>query len=135
MSLSGISNNSPYNYAMQSLQNQANLQQFQQQFQQLGQELQSGNLSSAQQDYSNIEQDFQSQDTQHGRCCRGGSGEEDQNQISQTFQQLGQELQFGDLSGSQQAYGSLQQELQALTPNGAAAPAQGTAISGVSIMA
>jgi hypothetical protein len=183
VSLSAISANSAYNYAMQTLQNQANLQQFQQQFEQLGQALQSGNLSgaqtdfdalqddaspvdagssttsssslaqsfsqlgqalesgnlsAAQQDYSSIQQDFQSQGTQsaHGpRHHHSDGSNDDQNQISQTFQQLGQELQAGDVSGSQQAYSSLQQEIQAFTPNGAAMPVEGTAISGLSVMA
>jgi hypothetical protein len=183
MSTSGISTSSLYNYETQSLLNQNNLQQFQQEFQQLGQALQSGNtsaaqsdfnaleevaspattgsstadsssltqsfsqlgqalqsgnLSAAQQDYSNIQQDFQGQGIQHAHGHHhhhGGGGEEDQNQISQTFQQLGQELQSSDLSGSQQAYSSLQQEIQTLTPNGAATPVEGTAISGVSVSA
>jgi outer membrane protein assembly factor BamD (BamD/ComL family) len=108
-----------------------------QSFSQLSQALQSGNLTAAQKDYSNIQQDFQTRGTQgaHGHHHRhgGGGSEEDQNQVSQTFAQLGQELQTGDLSGSQQAYSSLQQEMQSLTPNGAAPSAEGTAIGSVSV--
>jgi hypothetical protein len=86
-------------------------------FNQLGQDLQSGNLSAAQQDYANIQQDFQSQAEQmqgHGHHHHHGGGSDEQNSISQLFQQLGQELQAGNLSAAQQSYGTLAQELQSL---------------------
>jgi soluble cytochrome b562 len=89
-------------------------------FTQLGNDLQSGNVSAAQQDYSTIQQDFKnqassSQATQghnHHASSVGG-----QNEISQTMGQLGQSLQSGNLSTAQQAYGTLQQDLQQFAQN------------------
>jgi hypothetical protein len=85
-------------------------------FQQLSNDLQSGNLSAAQQDYSTIQQDFQSQISQvhqHHHHHRSGGGEQSQqNQFVQLFDQLGQDLQSGNLSGAQSVFSSLQQLLQ-----------------------
>ncbi len=53
MSLSGISSSNLFSYENQSVQN--NMQQFQQEFQQLGQDLQSGNLSAAQSDFTTLQ--------------------------------------------------------------------------------
>ena len=177
MSLSGISSSSLFSYENQITQNQNKMQQFQQEFQQLDDDLQAGNLSSAQtdfatlqqmapqgsssnsnssplqqafnqlsqdlasgnlsaaqQDYSNIQQDFQSQ-VQHAHAHHhhhgGGGGE--MGQISQTFEQLGQALQSGNLSNAQQIYSTLTQEIQQLGGNGESM--QGTAVSGVSVTA
>jgi len=92
-----------------------------QDFNQLGQDLQSGNLSAAQQDYTNLQQTFESRGSHmhhhHPRAC-GGGGET--NNISQLFQQLGQQLQSGSLSGAQQAYGTLMEDFQQFGQNGAA---------------
>jgi hypothetical protein len=180
MSLSGISTSSLFSYESQDVQTQSKLQRFQQEFQQLGldlqsgnlsaaqtdfatleqvgpqglgnsstssspvqqafnqlaQDLQSGNLSAAQQDYSNIQQDFQSQATHghgHHHHHGGGGGGDETSQISQSFQQLGQALQSGNLSSAQQAYTTLQQEIQQLGSGKETTPTQGTAISGVSV--
>lgn len=79
-------------------------------FQQLSQDLQSGNLSAAQQDYSTIQQDISNHAAQmHHHHHHGGDGES--GQINQLFQQLGQDLQSGDLSSAQKAYSQLQQDL------------------------
>jgi exonuclease VII large subunit len=80
-------------------------------FQQLSKDLQSGNLSAAQQDYSTIQQDFQSQTSQvhHHHHHSGGS---QQSQFTQLFDQLGQDLQSGNLSSARSAFSSLQQLLQ-----------------------
>jgi len=52
------------------------------------------------------------------------------------FQQLGQDLQSGQLSAAQQAYGSLQQEFQQFAAtNGVAAAQGGSSASGVSVSA
>ncbi|HUO24419.1 MAG TPA: hypothetical protein VMU61_02060 [Candidatus Aquilonibacter sp.] len=83
-------------------------------FGQLGQDLQSGDLTAAQQDYSNLTQDLQNQSGQihHHHHHHGGGGQN--NTLEQDFDQLGQDLQSGNLSAAQQAYGSLQQGLQQL---------------------
>jgi outer membrane protein assembly factor BamD (BamD/ComL family) len=183
MSVAGIFSSSLSSYNPQSIQGR--MQQFQQEFQQLGQDLQSGNLSAAQsdfatlqqsgpqansttsaqstdpivqafnqlstdlksgntaaaqQDYATIQQDFQNQGTQsqgvhHHHHHHGGGGSQ-QNAISQMFQQLGQDLQSGQLSAAQQAYGSLQQEFQQFAAtNGVAAAQGGAGASGVSVSA
>ena len=86
-------------------------------FNQLSTDLKSGNTTAAQQDYATIQQDMQNQATQnqgthfHHHHHHGGGGSQ-ANAISQMFQQLGQALQSGNLSAAQQAYGSLQQDLQ-----------------------
>jgi len=71
----------------------------------------------------------------HHHHHHGGGGSQ-QNAISQMFQQLGQDLQSGQLSAAQQAYGSLQQELQQFAAtNGVAAAQGGAGASGVSVSA
>lgn len=100
-------------------------------FNQLSTDLQAGNTTAAQQDYATIQQEVQDQAAQihHHRHHHGDSQE---NAISQLFQQLGQELQSGNLSAAQQAYGSLQTDLQQFAVQ---APTSATASSGVSFRA
>ena len=104
-------------------------------FQQLSQDLQSGNLSAAQQDYNTIQQDIHSQAahaTHHHH--HGGGDNSEANEISQSFQELGQALQSGNLSSAQQIYSTLQQEIQQLGANsGSTTSSSGTA--GVSVNA
>lgn len=79
-------------------------------FSQLAQDLQSGNLSGAQSDYSTIQQDFQNQSQgAHFHHHHHGGGSE-ASQVNQDFQALGQALQSGNLAGAQQAYTTLQQQ-------------------------
>ena len=87
-------------------------------FSQLAKDLQSGNLSAAQQDFATIEQDFQNQaaqqtqsETAHGHHRHHGGGNEEST-LSQLFQQLGQDLQSGNLSAAQQTFSTLQQDFQ-----------------------
>ena len=104
-------------------------------FNQLSQDLQSGNLSGAQQDFANLQQDLQnaqsSQPVRHHHHHGGGEG----GGISQLFSQLGQDLQSGNLSSAQQAYSSLEQELQQFTLNGGSSTQPSAATSGVSVTA
>jgi len=80
-------------------------------FSQLSQDLQAGNLSAAQQDYANLQQDFQSRAPyRHHHHHRSGGSEE--SQFSQLFDQLGRDLQSGNLSSAQSDWNSLQQLLQ-----------------------
>ncbi|HEX4487725.1 MAG TPA: hypothetical protein VH088_15735 [Terriglobales bacterium] len=81
-------------------------------FNQLSQDLKSGNTTAAQSDYATIQQDVQTQASQaqgHHHHHHGGGGGGGNNNVSQLLDQLGQELQSGDLSGAQSAYASLQQ--------------------------
>jgi len=160
MSVSGVSGNASQLYDSQWFQQ---LQQLRSQFQQLGQDLQTGNLPQAQtdfsalsqtvstsqapksdalnQDFSNLGQALQAgnlpdaqkafatlaQDIQqasghhrhgHHRHRVGGSqdtgstGSQQNNPLAQGFDTLSQALQSGDLSGAQQAYSTLLQNLQ-----------------------
>jgi len=106
---------------------------------QLGQDLQSGNTSAAEQDYAKIQQDFQSQAAKghgHHHHHGGGGGAGD---ITQTLDQLGQDLQSGNLSTAQQAYNSLEQEFQLFAESNGSllstATASGSAGSSVSVSA
>jgi hypothetical protein len=102
MSVSGISSASLYD--PQSVQN--NFQQFQQTFQQLGKDLQSGNLSAAQSDFATLQQ------LQPQSGATSSSASESNNPIAQTFSQLSTDLQSGNLSAAQQDYTTIQQALQ-----------------------
>jgi len=79
-------------------------------FNQLAQDLKAGNVSAAQQDYTKIQQDFQSQAgrVHHHPHHLSGDGS---SQISQLLNQLGQDLQAGNLANAQQVYATLQQDL------------------------
>jgi len=81
-------------------------------FNQLSQDLQSGNLSGAQQDYANIQQDFQNLASKGHRHHRHHHSSDGSGEIGQLLDQLGQALQSGNLSGAQQFYATLQQDLQ-----------------------
>jgi hypothetical protein len=168
MSIASIASSALLHYTGQSMQ--SNRQKWQQSLQQLGQDLQSGNLSAAQSDFVSLQQlapqvgsasssqgntsvaqdfsklgtDLQAGNTSaaqqdyvqlrhdvsptaagaaHHHHHHGGGGED--TQLPQLLQQLGQELQSGNLSGAQQAYTLLQQQLQALGQ-----PGQTTSTSG-----
>lgn len=81
-------------------------------FNHLSKDLQSGNLAAAQQDFSTILQDFQNQAPQAPHHHHHQSGGTQEGPIAQLLTQLGQALQSGNLSAAQQAYGTLQQDLQ-----------------------
>ena len=82
-------------------------------FSQLSQDLAAGNISAAQQDYANLQQDLQSRAPHwHHHHHHHGSGQSEQSQFSQLFEQLGQDLQAGNLSSAQSDWSSLQQLLQ-----------------------
>jgi len=100
-------------------------------FSQLAQDLQAGNLSAAQQDYANLQQDLESH-AAHGRHHHHDSGGSEQNQFSQLFNQLGQELQSGDLSSAQSTWNSMQQLLQG---NSTSTGSSGTTYTPVSVTA
>ncbi|MGA7220368.1 MAG: hypothetical protein WBX38_18775 [Candidatus Sulfotelmatobacter sp.] len=83
-------------------------------FAQLGKDLQSGNLSAAQSDFATIQQDFKNQASQSAPASGGHHHHHggESSEISQLFDQLGQELQSGNLSSAQQTFGALTQQLQ-----------------------
>ena len=81
-------------------------QQFQQMkttFQQLGADLQSGNVAAAQKDFATLT----------GNSSNGSTGTtSEKSSLQQEIQQLGQDLQSGNLSAAQQDYTQIQQSAQ-----------------------
>jgi aminopeptidase N len=99
MSLSGITASSFFGL-IHGLQGKGvQLQKVQSDFQQLGQDLQSGNLTQAQSDFSILSQNF-------------SSSTQSSSPLTQTLSALGQALQTGNLSAAQQAYSTIQQDVQ-----------------------
>jgi hypothetical protein len=80
-------------------------QQFRQEFQQLGQDLQSGNLSAAQSDFSRLQQ--------VDPPAAPASSQSSSSPIAQAFKQLSQDLQAGNSTAAQQDYNAIQQAFQA----------------------
>ena len=100
MSISGILSGSFSNYTVQNIQSR--VQQFQQEFQQLGQDLQSGNLSAAQSDFATLQQ----------YASQANSSSQSSNPIAQVFNQLAKDLQAGNVTAAQQDYATLRQDFQ-----------------------
>src|SRR6266436_1370548 len=82
---------------------QSRLQQIRTEFQQLGQDLQSGNLTKAQSDFTTLSQNLSGTNQ---------SSTSTTNSASQAFSQLGQDLQSGNLQAAQQHFTILRQDLQ-----------------------
>ncbi|MFZ0284234.1 MAG: hypothetical protein WAL32_03305 [Terriglobales bacterium] len=101
MSIAGILSSSLFNSNSQAIT--SSKQQFQQEFQQLGQALQSGNLSAAQADFATLQQNSPSSST---------TASSSSNPIAQAFSQLGKDLQSGNLSAAQQDFSNIQQNTQ-----------------------
>ena len=97
MSISSINSSSSLSQSMQAWQ--ARSQKIQSEFQQLGQDLQAGNLNQAQSDFSALSQNIS------GPSQTNGS-------LAQAFSALGSALQSGNTSTAQQAYTTLQQDVQ-----------------------
>jgi TolA-binding protein len=103
MSISGVSsNNNLYQTNMTSINSQRK-----QDFQNLASALQSGDLSSAQKAFAQLQQDGpkvgQAQSSQNSNQSSGQNN---------PFQALASALQSGDLSGAQQAFSQLQQSMK-----------------------
>ena len=104
MSVSGVSSSNFFqSNPAQGAQNK--FQQIQSQFQQLGKDLQSGNLSQAQQDFATLTQELPSSQQQTGAATSTSS-------VAQAFKTLGQDLQSGNLSAAQQDFAAIQQNAQ-----------------------
>lgn len=102
MGVLGAVSSTLFNYLSQTVNLQTNRQQFQQEFQQLGQDLQSGNLSAAQSDFASLQQDLPQNSTNASAHTP----------IGQAFSQLAQDLKSGNLSAAQQDYTTIQQDFQ-----------------------
>ena len=98
MSVAGIAS-SLFDYASQSINSNHHETQFQQDSQQLGQDIQSGNLAAAKSDLAALEK------------LRPASSDSS-SPITQAFNQLSTDLQSGNTSAAQQDYSSIQQAFQ-----------------------
>jgi len=89
----------------------------QQQFQQLGQSLQSGNLSSAQSEFASLQQAFSQSVSNSAASSTSGSTTAStatsSNSVAQTFNQLASDLKSGNLTAAQKDYSSIQQDFKA----------------------
>ena len=81
-------------------------------FQQLGQDLQAGNLGQAQQDFTTLSQSLTG-GSQPSSAANNSSGP-----LTQAIKQLGQDLQAANLAAAQQAFTALQQDLQQIAQQG-----------------
>jgi hypothetical protein len=102
MSIAGILSSSLFSSNSQGVNSPQ--QQFQQEFQKLGQALQSGNLSAAQADFATLQQNSPSASTTASTSSS--------NPIAQAFSQLAKDLQSGNLSAAQQDFSTIQQDTQ-----------------------
>jgi hypothetical protein len=92
---------------------------------QLDSDLQSGNLSAAQKDVANVQQNLNSAGTIayskfHSFSGAGSGNSSGQNAALQDLNQIGQSLSSNNLAGAQQAYSTLQQQLTQFALSGSA---------------
>ena len=106
MSVTAVGNSLLQSPLTQAVQNR--FQQIQTQFQQLGQDLQAGNLTQARQDFATLSQNF-ANGPQSAATPSGG--------IAQALKTLGQDLQSGNLTAAQSDYAALQQSGPQATPH------------------
>ena len=116
MSVTGIAG-SAYPATYNPAPVQSKFQQFQQEFQQLGQDLQSGNLSQAQSDFATLQQNAPagspfSPSSTSSNPSSNTSSTSPANTIAQAVSQLAQDLQTGNLTSAQSDFATLQQDLQ-----------------------
>ncbi len=102
MSVSGISSSSLFDFQIQNLQNRS--QQFQQEFEQLGRDLQSGNLSAAQADFATLQPSAPQANSTLGHSP-----------VGQAFAQISRDLQSGNLSAAQPDHATVQHDFNSHT--------------------
>jgi len=108
MSVSGISASSFF-AGLNSTAVQHKFKQVQQELRQLGQDLQSGNLSQAQSNFSALRQLLPSQQS---ATAGTQSVSQASNPVSQVNSQLAQDLKAGNLSAAQSDFATLQKDVQ-----------------------
>ena len=106
MAVSGILSSAVFGIGAQLLQSR--MQKVHSEFQQLGQDLQSGNLSAAQSDFATLQQ-MRGQSSTSSTTQSSGS-------ITQDFNQLSADLKAGNLTAAQKDFTTLQNDLQAQQP-------------------
>jgi hypothetical protein len=109
MSISGVSSRDPLQTsAAQGAQNK--FQQIQTQFQKIGQDLQSGNLTQAQADYVTL-----SQQLPGGLQASNSTSAGPTSTLAKALQTLGQDLQAGNLAASQADFATIQQDVKQIS--------------------
>jgi hypothetical protein len=111
MSVSPISSVG-YTYQTYQTNWQNNVSQIKQDFQSLASDLQSNNLTGAQQAFTALQQLLPNPSA--GNQTQTGQSGSGQNQFGTDLSAVGQALQNGDLSGAQQAFATLQQDMQSV---------------------
>jgi len=106
MSVAGILSSAAFGIGAQLFQSR--MQKVHSEFQQLGQDLQSGNLSAAQNDFATLQQ-LQGQSGTSSSTQGTGS-------ITQDFNQLAADLKAGNLTAAQQDFTAVQMDLQTQPP-------------------
>jgi hypothetical protein len=105
MSVSGIFSNSFSNNQISSQHQLTNSE-----FQQLGQDLATGNLSSAQSDFAILQQAFMQPAATASTSSAPAASTS--NPLAQAFQQLSSDLKSGSLAAAQKDYSTIQQDMQ-----------------------
>jgi hypothetical protein len=113
MSVSGVSTSSFFDHSSAGIQQQK--QSLHQEFMQLGQDLQSGNLTAAQSDFAALEQNNPLMSA--ASSSSSAASAPNTTSIGQAFNRLQQDLQTGSLSAAKQDYAALQQALQSGRPS------------------
>ena len=102
MSIAGISSN----FLLNSLSpRQTSLQQFKDEFQQLGQDLQAGNLKAAQDDYAQLQKIQEQKNSSSSLSSASVS-------VSQLFAQLGKDLASNNVSSAQDDFNDIMKAIQ-----------------------
>jgi outer membrane protein assembly factor BamD (BamD/ComL family) len=102
---------------------QGNFQQIQQEFQQLGKDLQAGNLTAAESDFVTLQQDLPqgsvaSASQTSTAAASSSQTSQGSDPITQAFAQLASDLQAGNLTAAQKDYATLQQDFQSAATKG-----------------
>ena len=106
MSISGVSSSNVFQASV-AQGAQTKFQQIQSQFQKVGQDLQSGNLTQAQADFATLSQELPSSQQAGAATTTGPT-----NTLAKAFKALGQDLQAGNLAASQTDFATIQQDAQ-----------------------
>jgi hypothetical protein len=119
MSVSSISSSdvSPYQGAQSS---PSNFQKIQKEFQQLGQDLQSGNLSQAQADFATLQSTAQAVASSNAQSAASTSKPATSGNLATDFNKLSQDLRSGNLSAAQGDFATIQQDVQQQSSRSAA---------------
>ena len=106
MSISGVSSSDVFQTSV-AQGAQTKFQQIQSQFQKVGQDLQSGNLTQAQADFATLSQELPSAQQAGAATTTGPTST-----LAKAFQALGQDFKAGNLAASQADFTTIQQDAQ-----------------------